>query len=249
MASEGSRVLLIEDDKDFLKILAVNFRDAGFVVESSELGTRGLGMAVAQNYDLVIMDLGLPDLEGITICRQLRQIKPHIPLIILTSRKAEKEKLCGFDAGADDYVTKPCSMAELIARAQALLRRSSPPKPKASEEIKIGNFSIDLSSRVATKSGKVLDMTATEFDLLAFFAAHPGKVFSREELLNGVWGYNCDGYENTVNVHINRLRSKIEEDPADPQCLLTVWGVGYKLVDSLATIAAAKSEKGGARAR
>jgi DNA-binding response OmpR family regulator len=226
------RILVIEDERDIAELVRLHLDDLGFAVTISCDGNAGLRMASSSTWDLVILDLRLPGLDGLEICRRLRQNARSVPILMLTSKSSELDRVVGLEVGADDYVTKPFSVLELIARIKAILRRAElARKPIMEEEraVRTGCLTIDPATRGATVHGKPIDLTAREFDLLLHFATHPGRVFRRLELLDSVWGYGHDGYEHTVNSHINRLRAKIESDPSHPELIETVWGVGYKM--------------------
>ena len=178
----------------------------------------------------------LPGMDGLEICKRLREQKPRVPILMLTAKSEEIDKVLGLELGADDYLTKPFSIRELIARVKAILRRTQDQGNVAMgrvqpTELAYDGLAIDLDKRRVTVEGTPVELTAKEFDLLALFASHPGKPFNREQLLNQVWGYSFSGYEHTVNSHINRLRSKIETDPSEPKFILTVWGFGYRFMD------------------
>lgn len=227
-------VLLIEDNADLAHLLPVHLQDLDCAVEVARDGRTGLEKARAARHDLIVLDLLLPGLGGIEICQRLRRERNHTPILILSSRSSELDRVLGLNAGADDYVTKPFSMRELRARVQAILRRQESYAPTIQAQprtLTSGALSIDLDGRRVELAGDAIELTAKEFDLLAHFARHPGRVFTRAELLDSVWGYHHEGYEHTVNSHINRLRAKIERDPRKPSVILTVWGVGYKFAD------------------
>jgi DNA-binding response OmpR family regulator len=177
----------------------------------------------------------LPGVDGLEICRRLRNRGGYTPILMLTSKSSELDRVLGLEMGADDYVTKPFSIRELLARVKAIFRRveelKSEKKKGPPALIKSGELAVDVQKRHVTMKGKTVELTAKEFDLLCHFARHPGRVFTRSQLLDSVWGYGHDGYEHTVNSHINRLRAKIEDNPAQPKYVLTVWGVGYKFTD------------------
>jgi DNA-binding response OmpR family regulator len=180
---------------------------------------------------MMILDVMLPEVDGLEICRRLRGQGNNTPILMLTAKDAEIDRVLGLEMGADDYLTKPFSVRELQARVKAMLRRvelMSQPEPKSKAPLSFGELAIDPDKRQVTLAGELLDLTSTEFDLLLYMASHPGMVFSRAQLLDNVWGYQHSGYEHTVNSHINRLRTKIEKDPSKPDYVLTVWGVGYK---------------------
>lgn len=225
------KVLVIEDDHDISHLLQLHLQDSGFEVHLSHDGTEGFGIASSSLVDLIILDLMLPGMDGLEICRKLRTLSIDIPILMLTARSAEIDRVIGLEIGADDYLTKPFSIRELLARVKALSRRLESISKRArqkEESIQAGELWIELDKRKIMKDGKAIDLTAKEFDLLVHFSKNPGRVYSRSQLLDIVWGYAHEGYEHTVNSHINRLRAKIEKDPAHPNYILTVWGVGYK---------------------
>lgn len=226
------RVLVVEDDKSLARLLESQLKDMGYDVSLALDGRSGLEEALSGKNDLIVLDLKLPEKDGLEICRAVRSQSEYTPIIILSSLTSEMDRVLGLEIGADDYLTKPFSMRELVARIKALFRRKesmkiSPPLEKK-EKIKVGDLLIDEETRMVYAGGQSIDLTAKEFDLLLLFARHPGRVFTRLELLDLVWGYAYKGYEHTVNAHINRLRAKIEQNLADPKYILTVWGVGYK---------------------
>lgn len=229
---EKRKVLVVEDERDIAELLALHLRDLDCEVTLAADGHEGMRQAFARNWDLVMLDLRLPGPDGLAICRALRRESRYLPILMLTSKSSELDRVLGLELGADDYVTKPFSVSELMARVKAIFRRVESLEkrfPGGSESLQIGPFKIDASGRQVQVNGQPMTLTAREFDLLLHFAKHPGHVFSRAQLLDSVWGYGHDGYEHTVNSHINRLRSKIEPDPAQPEFIVTVWGVGYKL--------------------
>lgn len=229
------KILIVEDNRDLARLLETHLRDLAFQVDLSFDGPAGVAKAEADNYDLIILDVMLPGLDGMEICRRLRRNPPYVPILMLTAKSSEMDRVVGLEIGADDYVTKPFSIPELLARVKAILRRVEELSEGAGENtpavIRTGDLVIDPAGRKATMAGLTLDLTAKEFDLLLHFARNPGKVYTRSQLLDRVWGYGHDGYEHTVNSHINRLRAKIEEDSAHPDYILTVWGVGYKFTE------------------
>lgn len=229
------KILVVEDNRDMVELLRLHLRDLPCEVDSAYDGQEGLRRAQQGRYDLIILDLMLPKLDGLELCRQLRIAENHTPILMLTAKSAEVDRVLGLELGADDYLTKPFSIRELLARVKALLRRvdimsagAYAPQP---DVIRTGDMEIDPEKRTVHLSGRPVVLTAKEFDLLLYFARHPGRVFTRSQLLDQVWGYGHDGYEHTVNSHINRLRAKIETDPAKPHYVLTVWGVGYKFTE------------------
>ncbi|GAA6166470.1 response regulator transcription factor [Sessilibacter corallicola] len=225
------RFLVIEDEKDIADLIQLHLSSTTTHVESAQDGLEGLKKATAERWDLIILDLQLPSMDGLEICRQLRSNYNYVPILMLTSRSTELDRVLGLELGADDYLTKPFSILELNARIKALLRRVnmlSDPNHDAGDVLVRGDLILDKSRRTISLSNKPVDLTAKEFDLLWFFASHPGKAFTRLELLQEVWGYGHEGYEHTVNSHINRLRGKVENDPANPRFIHTIWGVGYR---------------------
>ena len=230
------KILIIEDNRDLAQLLKSHLKDLAFQVDLSFDGIAGLAKADSDNYDLVILDLMLPGLDGMEICKRLRRKSSYVPILMLTSKSSEMDRVVGLEVGADDYVTKPFSIRELLARVKAIFRRSDELKDGSKEDlpavIRTGDLVIDSIKRSAHIAGRSVDLTAKEFDLLLHFARNPGKVYTRSQLLDIVWGYGHDGYEHTVNSHINRLRAKIEKDPSHPAYVLTVWGVGYKFIDT-----------------
>ena len=229
----GHRILVIEDDADIAELVALHLRDVYEEVEVCHNGKRGFELATASSWDLIILDLRLPGMDGIEICRQLRAKENFTPILMLTSKSSELDRVLGLEMGADDYVTKPFSVVELVSRTKSILRRMSvinkSVEKSENDQIKCDGIEIDVGKRQVRIQDNPVDLTAKEFDLLCYFVRHPGEVFSRAQLLDKVWGYGHDGYQHTVNSHINRLRTKIEADPTEPQMLVTVWGVGYKL--------------------
>ena len=226
------RILVIEDERDIAELIRLHLDDLGFFVSVAVDGNAGLRRASMRSWDLIVLDLRLPGIDGLDICRRLRQNSSSVPILMLTSKSSELDRVVGLEIGADDYVTKAFSVLELIARIKAILRRAELARGCVSRdlgEVRAGCVNIDPSTRRVTIRGVVINLTAREFDLLLHFATNPGRVFRRLELLDSVWGYGHDGYEHTVNSHINRLRAKIEEDPAHPELIVTVWGVGYKM--------------------
>jgi DNA-binding response OmpR family regulator len=230
------KILVIEDERDIADLIRLHLRDLNYVVSVARDGNNGLRKGSAGSWDLIILDLRLPGVDGLEICRHLRQRSEYVPILMLTSKSSELDRVIGLEIGADDYVTKPFSVLELMARVKAILRRTDffdRSKVQAMDTVQIGNLVIDPVTRNAAVCGEAVELTAKEFDLLFHFAKHPGRVFSRAELLDHVWGYGHEGYEHTVNSHINRLRAKIENDPAHPEFIVTMWGVGYKMNGSL----------------
>ncbi|MEO1575230.1 MAG: response regulator transcription factor [Pseudomonadota bacterium] len=228
------RILIVEDESDIANLVQLHLGELCDEAVIASDGREGLARATGENWDLVVLDLRLPGVDGLDICRRLREQDTYTPVLMLTARSTEPDRIVGLEIGADDYLTKPFSVRELVARVRAIFRRTDALNHQApgvdQEFIKTDELSIDAASREVRVSGKNVALTAKEFDLLLHFARHPGVVFTRSQLLDQVWGYGHDGYEHTVNSHINRLRAKIEPDPATPHYVNTVWGVGYRFV-------------------
>ena len=230
------RILIIEDDKDIAHLVELHLKDAGHEVTVAFDGNAGLELALSKHFDLIILDLLLPGIDGIEICKRVRAASASIPILMLTSRSSEIDRVLGLEIGADDYLTKPFSIRELLARVKALFRREEALRSETSsvspKVVTAGGLDIDAKKRTVTHNNRPVSLTAKEFDLLLHLAKHPGRVYTRMELLNHVWGYGYEGYEHTVNSHINRLRAKIEKNPAQPRFILSVRGVGYKFTES-----------------
>ncbi len=234
-ATKNSRksILVVEDERDIAQLLQLHLTEYCDEVVCENNGHGGLQRAMAHTWDLIILDLRLPGMSGLDICRQLRSSRSYVPILMLTAKSTELDRVLGLELGADDYVTKPFSVQELMARVKAIFRRSDAlrlaQKEDALEPLLVAaDLTLDVASRKVFRQDLALDLTAREFDLLHYFMQHPGRVFSRVQLLDSVWGYGYEGYEHTVNSHINRLRAKIEPDPAKPSYIQTVWGVGYR---------------------
>ncbi len=230
------RVLIVEDDRDIAQLVELHLKDLGCRCDIARDGEKGLESALRNGYDLIILDLMLPGLDGMEICKEIRSEKNYTPILMLTSRSEEIDRVLGLELGADDYLTKPFSIREFIARVRAIFRRVENLKEETSREeetnaIVRAALVIDRVNRKVTFRGKKIELTPKEYDLLLLFAAHPGRTYTREQLLNTVWGPQFQGYDHTVNSHINRLRSKIEEDIAHPRYILTAWGVGYRFAE------------------
>ncbi len=225
------RVLIVEDDAHIAELLRLHLRDEGYAVEHAADGNEGMRRLEEGDWDALVLDLMLPGIDGLEICKRARAMARYTPIIITSARSSEVHRILGLELGADDYLAKPFSMLELVARVRALLRRTDALERNAridAGSLRQYGVAIDPVARTASVDDRRLELTPREFDLLHFFARHPDKVFSRLDLLNHVWGYQHEGYEHTVNTHINRLRTKIETDPSNPQRILTVWGRGYK---------------------
>ena len=228
------RILVVEDEEDIAGLLSLHLGDVCDEVVIAADGHEGMRRATLESWSLIILDLRLPGPDGLEICRAIRRDRPYQPVLMLTSKSAELDRVLGLETGADDYLTKPFSVLELVARVRAIFRRiaslrqiAAASQPEGSR-IAAGDMLIDPQTREVTLHGSPVELTAREFDLLNYFARHPGRVFRRADLLDQVWGYGHEGYEHTVNSHINRLRSKIEQNPSKPEMIVTVWGVGYK---------------------
>jgi len=237
MTTAQDKVLIIEDDRDIAEVVAMNLRDLGLHTERAEDGRTGLQKALEGEYALVILDLMLPRMDGLTVCARIREKNLVTPILMLTAKSEELDRVLGLEIGADEYITKPFSVRELVARVKALLRRVRTDRDAAAGraqkgKVESGDLVMDFEKRKVTLAGATVDLTVKEFDLLALFARNPGRTYSRTDLLNLVWGYQFEGYEHTVNSHINRLRAKIEKDPGRPLYLKTVWGVGYRFSES-----------------
>ncbi|TKI06091.1 response regulator transcription factor [Martelella alba] len=225
------KLLVVEDDRDIAELLQLHLRDEGFSVSHAADGERGMAALEHGDWDALILDLMLPGIDGLEICRRVRRMTRYTPIIIISARSSEVHRVLGLELGADDYLAKPFSLLELAARVKAVFRRQEAMSMNLRLDagtLKIADLIIDPVSREVLLQKQPVDLTPREFDLLYYFAKNPGKVFSRLHLLNEVWGYQHDGYEHTVNTHINRLRIKIESQPARPEYILTVWGKGYK---------------------
>ncbi|WJG11342.1 response regulator transcription factor [Aliiglaciecola sp. LCG003] len=228
-------VLVVEDDLDIAELIRVNLAELGVEIVHFASGEPALTSALEDDFALMLLDVMLPGVNGLDICRQVREKKPQQAIIMLTAKSSETDRVLGLELGADDYITKPFSVRELQARVRSQLRKAnslkqvySPQLANADTPLNIGALQINQKNHVATFKGVILDLTATEFELLLHLASHPNQVFTRSQLLESVWGYHHSGYEHTVNSHINRLRAKIEDDATSPSIVQTVWGVGYK---------------------
>ena len=229
---EKRKVLVVEDEFDIAQLIRLHLNDIDCDVTLAADGHEGLRQALAQEWDLVMLDLRLPGPDGLSICRALRREQTYTPILMLTSKSSELDRVLGLELGADDYVTKPFSVSELMARVKAIFRRVESMEKRYSTEtetIVFGPLVINTAGREVMLREQSVTLTAREYDLLLHFVRHPGQVFSRAQLLDSVWGYGHEGYEHTVNSHINRLRAKIEQNSSQPEFIVTVWGVGYKL--------------------
>ena len=229
-------VLVIEDQQDIAHLVRLHLKDLPCKVELAFDGHSGLAAAEKKAFDLVVLDLMLPGIDGLEVCRQLRSRPVYTPIMMLTAKAAEFDRVLGLEMGADDYLTKPFSIRELVARVKAIFRRMEhleSTSGNADEEvIRFGDLELEVAKRGTRLRGAAVNLTSREFDLLLHFLRNPGRVYTRHQLLDAVWGYGYDGYEHNVNCHINRLRAKIEKDQARPQIIVTVRGVGYKLAEA-----------------
>jgi len=229
-------VLVIEDQQDIANLMRLHLADVPCNVELAFDGHAGLAAAEKKPFDLVVLDLMLPGIDGLEVCRKLRARPLYTPIMMVTAKAAEVDRVLGLELGADDYLTKPFSIRELVARVKALFRRierlENPPATQADETLELGDLNVDVARREVRRDDVPVNLTNKEFDLLLHFMRNPGRVYTRVQLLDAVWGYGYDGYEHNVNCHINRLRAKIEKDQAHPQYIVTVRGVGYRLGDA-----------------
>jgi two-component system, OmpR family, alkaline phosphatase synthesis response regulator PhoP len=228
-------LLVVEDDENISSAISEYFLRAGYSVRTAQDGVAGVQAALHDHPDAVVLDLMLPKMDGLAVCRELREKAPYIPILMLTAKDDIVDKVLGLEMGADDYITKPFSLRELEARIKSVLRRA---RNVATTEgvgdeapITRGKLRIDPSKREVTVGDRQVELTPKEFDLLRLFASNPGRVFPRKYLLEKIWDYSYEGYDRTIDSHINRLRAKIEDNPENPQMVLTVWGIGYKFSD------------------
>ena len=231
------KIIIVEDDPAIAEMLLYHLQDLGYQIEHFDDGLKAKNFLSKAEYDLVLLDIMLPNYSGLDLCRELRQLRPSTPIMMLTSLDSEADRVVGLELGADDYLTKPFSMRECQARIKALLRRceiNNQPSPSGSDqtEIQFEELNINSVSRQVLLDGKRVELTAREFDLLLFLAQNQQQVYSRNELLDAIWGYSHEGYEHTVNTHINRLRKKLKRSDDKPHFIQTVWSVGYKFLDN-----------------
>lgn len=232
LTSNTHKVLLVEDEPDIANVLQLHLEDSGAEVTHAIDGISGLAEAAHGSWSLVMLDLNIPGIDGIELCSQLRRLDPLVPIMMVTARATEQDRITGLSSGADHYITKPFSVQEVIAQVQAIFRRADiehNKDPNVSNSICVQDIVITPSAHRVEINGNAIALTAREFDLLLCFVQSPGTVFSRQQLLKTVWGYTHQGYMHTVNSHINRLRAKIEPDPSNPTYIQTVWGIGYRL--------------------
>lgn len=232
------RVLVIEDDHELVELLDIHLTDLGCKVDPAYDGHEGLQKALTSNYDLCILDLMLPALDGLEICRKIRAREITTPILMLTAKSEEIDKVLGLEMGADDYLTKPFSVREFVARVKAIFRRMEmlhqPVSSTSATMLDFGRLKIDIDKHKVTVNGERVELSPKEFELLVLLAGNPGKSYNRGQLLNLIWGYDFEGYEHTVNSHINRLRRKIEPNIDIPEYVLTTWGVGYRFNEEIA---------------
>ncbi|NRS89951.1 DNA-binding response OmpR family regulator [Flavobacterium sp. 7E] len=230
------KILMIEDDPSIVELASIHLKDIHCELTKAYNGFEGLHLANTNSYDAIILDIMLPDIDGIEICKRIRAEKNFTPIMMLTARSEEIDKIIGLETGADDYLTKPFSIREFTARVKALIRRSeinSTEQVIVDEVLQCGNLQLDTQKRKVLLEDQKIELTPKEFDLLYLFMSNPGISYSRETLLNLVWGYEFSGYEHTVNSHINRLRTKIEPNLTNPKYILTTWGIGYRFTDEI----------------
>ncbi len=229
-------LLIIEDDENISTAIEEYFSRSGYTVNSAPDGIAGIEAAVKNRPDVVVLDLMLPKMDGLAVCKELRQKHPQMPILMLTAKDDVVDKVLGLEMGADDYITKPFSLREVEARIKSVLRRARAAATdgdgKDETPIVRGNLRVDPLRREVTIAERQVELTPKEFDLLRLFAGNPGRVFPRKYLLEKIWDYSYEGYDRTIDSHINRLRAKIEENPDNPQLVLTVWGIGYKFTDA-----------------
>ncbi len=227
------RVLVIEDDKSISDLVEIHLIDLDCQITKAYDGEKGLKLALENNFDLIVLDLMLPKLDGLEICKEVRKQEIYTPILMLTAKSEEFDKVIGLEFGADDYLTKPFGIREFIARVKAIFRRIQVMQKETNNnsDIIVGDLIIEITKRRVTLYGERIELTPKEFDLLYLLASHPGTTYTREQLLNILWGYQYNGYEHTVNSHINRLRTKIEKNVSEPKYILTSWGVGYRFND------------------
>ena len=221
------KILVVDDERLLVKGIKFNLENEGYQVETAFDGRTAVELAKNNDYDLIILDLMMPEIDGLEACVQIRQFS-NVPIIMLTARSEDTDKIIGFECGADDYITKPFNILELKARIRALLRRASGSvQTKQQSRITVGGLTLDMEQRVAIRDGETVELTAKEYDLIELLMKNPRRVYSRENLMNVVWGYSYTGDYRTVDVHIRRLREKLERTPAEPEYIMTKWGVGY----------------------
>lgn len=222
------KILVVDDEKLLVKGIRFNLENEGYQVETAFDGAAAVELAKSGNFDLIILDLMMPEVDGLTACMRIREFS-SVPIIMLTARGEDADKIIGLESGADDYITKPFNILELKARIRALLRRAGQTAQKRAELLTVGEISLDPARRIALKNGEAVELTAKEYDIIELLIKNPHRVYSRENLMDLVWGYTYAGDYRTVDVHIRRLREKLEKNPAEPEHIMTKWGVGYYL--------------------
>lgn len=230
------KVLVVEDDPNISQLIQIHLKDLDYDIQIHNNGRKGFEEANSSQFDLIILDIMLPDMDGIAICQRLRALDNYTPILMITAKSEEIDKVIGLESGADDYITKPFKIREFIARVKAIMRRQDQFKLLAGKDVRslrFGALELDEKKRKVILDQKRVELTPKEFDLLMILARNPGRSYSRGELLELIWGYDFNGYEHTVNAHINRLRAKVEQDPNSPTYILTTWGVGYRFNDEL----------------
>ena len=220
------KILIVDDEELLVKGIRFNLQNEGYEIITGNTGLDALRLTQSEKPDLIVLDIMMPEMDGLTACSRIREFS-NVPIIMLTAKTEDMDKLLGFEQGADDYLTKPFNILELKARIRALLRRASVKTEQASESLTIGTIMLDLNARDAYRDGVLADLTAKEFDVIEFLMRNPNRVYSREALLDTIWAYEYRSDIRTVDVHIRRLREKLEENPADPKYIMTKWGVGY----------------------
>ena len=220
------KILVVDDERLLVKGIKFNLENEGYQVECAYDGTAAVELARTGCFDLIILDLMMPEIDGLEACMRIREFS-NVPIIMLTARSEDTDKIIGFECGADDYITKPFNILELKARIRAMLRRATGSAAQGKSPITVGDLTLDTEQRVAIRDGEVVELTAKEYDLIELLMKNPRRVYSRENLMNVVWGYSYTGDYRTVDVHIRRLREKLERQPAEPEYILTKWGVGY----------------------
>ena len=226
------KIMVVDDELLLVKGMKFNLENEGYTVETAYDGATAIDMAKTEEFDLIILDLMMPQVDGLTACMRIREFS-NVPIIMLTARSEDADKIIGLESGADDYITKPFNIRELKARIRALLRRANaaPQQKQQPSLLTAGGITLDPEQRVAMKNGEIIELTAKEYDLIELLVRNPRRIYSRENLMDLVWGYTYAGDYRTVDVHIRRLREKLEDNPAAPQHILTKWGVGYYLKD------------------
>lgn len=234
MSHAKESILVVEDNRDLVNLLKINLEDEGYNVIIAMDGITAVEQFRSAEPSLILLDVMLPKMDGFDVCKEIRSENKRVPILMLTAKSEEVDKVLGLEIGADDYMTKPFSIRELLARVKAILRRANQTTDSGDKKpiLKYKELYMDPNKRRVQLNGESIELTSKEYDLLLLFFSNPGKAYSREELLNDVWGYSYEGYSHTVNSHINRLRSKIETDASDPDYIKTVWGVGYRFADA-----------------